>query len=155
MAGFGKKTPLLREGDVNQVRAITAPFIERLLKYFEPERKGVAIFVRTADFTVNWTSRQFRLLPPEKREKYVRVAEAKMETAWYHKKDTAMVRASEFRPGQTHWPGGVYRDGIAVGVSGALPYLDYLIATIVVTIIKHMTMLGLLSLAKEVKDFIQ
>lgn len=155
LAGFEKVSPILTFDDAVKALGLASSFIEELLAFFEPDRPGVAVLIKTENFVFRWASEKFTTWPAEKRAKYLDVALAKVETSWVHKKDTANIRASELRPGETHWPGGVFRDGIAVGVSGARPYLDYLIATVIVTILKHMTMLGLLSMVKEMKDFVE
>jgi hypothetical protein len=151
---FQKGSPILTKEDVSAALELLFPTVEQFLKFFEPDRLGVHIAVKTEDLFFETDTRRFGEYPEVKRAKYLRVARGKRDTAWDHKKDTAMIRASEMRLGDVHWPGGVYRDGIAVGVSGARPYLDYLIASVIATTLKHMTMEGLLGMIEADKDFV-
>lgn len=69
---------------------------------------------------------------------YDRVAGRKAGVSHRLKMDTSLVATGHpalFELGDTHWEGGVYLGGIAVGVSGIESYLDEVIARVLASVI--------------------
>lgn len=112
---------------LNQVVELVAPIVQA--KAQATGRKGAAIVIPDPLVKNIRSDSLFQVtigdLSKEEQGKYNRIATRKAAWCVDEQKDTSEILKNPMllRVGDTHWPGGIYRDGLVVATSG-LEYED-------------------------------